>query len=174
MYGICCVPFLFGKPLVKNTFFKSFPKKNAPQIVNLKNPDFDLIRRIHPECGFYGFTIRFWICPKNAKSIFGSGNPDLDFPKKHTWSESNSAVTINKESKFFIRQIERFSWYCYYFILSSSLGFAFYVLLLYTLFLSWFCILCEKARNRIVSIINVTMKTDVLRAFSVNLLWMNS
>ena len=59
MYGICCVPFLSGKPLVKNTFFKSFPKKIAPQIVNLKNPDLDLIRRIHPECGFYGFTIRF-------------------------------------------------------------------------------------------------------------------
>ena len=27
MYGIWCVPFLFGKPLVKNAFFKSFPKK---------------------------------------------------------------------------------------------------------------------------------------------------
>ena len=29
MYGICCVPFLFGKPLVKNTFFKSFPQKRS-------------------------------------------------------------------------------------------------------------------------------------------------
>ena len=26
--------------------------------------------------------IRFWICPKNAKSVFGFGNPDLDFPQK--------------------------------------------------------------------------------------------
>ena len=50
--------------------------------MNLKNPDLDLIPRTHPECGFYGFMIRFWICPKNAKSVFGLGNPDLDFPKK--------------------------------------------------------------------------------------------
>ena len=57
------------------------PPKNA-QVVNLEHPDLDLIRRIHPECGFYGFMIRFWICPKNANSIFGFGNPDLDFPQK--------------------------------------------------------------------------------------------
>ena len=37
-------------------------QKNA-QIVNLKNPHLDLIRRIHPECGVYGFMIRFLICP---------------------------------------------------------------------------------------------------------------
>ena len=48
--------------------------------MTLKNPDLDLIRGIHPQCAFYGFTIRFWICPKNAKSSFGLGNPDLDFP----------------------------------------------------------------------------------------------
>ena len=41
MYGIYCVPFLFGKPLVKNTLSNPFPK-NA-QIMNLKNPDLDLI-----------------------------------------------------------------------------------------------------------------------------------
>ena len=35
--------------------------------MNLKDPDLDLIRRIHPECGFYGFMIRFWI----RKSGFG-------------------------------------------------------------------------------------------------------
>ena len=50
--------------------------------MNLKNPDLDLIRRIHPERGFYGFMIRFWICPKNAKYVFGFGNPHLDFPKE--------------------------------------------------------------------------------------------
>ena len=54
------------------------------QIVNLKNPDLDLIRRIHPQRGFYGFMIRFWICPKNAKYVFGFGNSHLDFPKKRT------------------------------------------------------------------------------------------
>ena len=59
--------------------------------MNLKNPDLDLIRRIHPECGFYEFMIRFWICPKTLKirfwirkSGFGFGNPYLDFPEKRT------------------------------------------------------------------------------------------
>ena len=46
--------------------------------MNLKNPALDLIRRIHPECGFYVFMIRFWTAPKNSKSVFGFGNPDLD------------------------------------------------------------------------------------------------
>ena len=81
-------PFFFcEKPLVKNTF-QILSQKNA-QIVNLKNPDLDLIRRIHPECGFYEFMIRFWICPKTLKirfwirkSGFGFGNPYLDFPEK--------------------------------------------------------------------------------------------
>ena len=45
----------FSKILFSNPF-----PKNA-QFVNLKNPDLDLIQRIHPECGFYGFMIRFWI-----------------------------------------------------------------------------------------------------------------
>ena len=86
MYGICCVPF-FSKNRLSKILFKSFPK-NA-QIVNFKNPDLDLIRRIHPECGFYEFMIRFWICPKTLKirfwirkSGFGFGNPYLDFPEK--------------------------------------------------------------------------------------------
>ena len=57
-------------------------KQLNAQIVNLKNPDLDLIRRIHPERGFYGFMISFWICPKNAKYVFGFGNSHLDFPKK--------------------------------------------------------------------------------------------
>ena len=34
------------------------------------------------ESGFYGFMIRFWICPKRRKIRFGFGNPDLDFLKK--------------------------------------------------------------------------------------------
>ena len=95
-------PFFFEKPLVKNTFFKSFPPKNA-QIVNLKNLDFDFIRRIHPECGFYGFVIRFWICTKKLKirfwirkSGFGFGNPYLDFPEK---TYPNIHVSSNGVSK---------------------------------------------------------------------------
>ena len=45
-------------------FFSNPFQKNA-QIVNHKNPDLDLIRRIHPEN--HGFMIRFWICPKKHK-----------------------------------------------------------------------------------------------------------
>ena len=60
--------------------------------MNRKNPDLELMRRIHPECGFYGLMIRFWIYPpppkkKKATSVFGFGNQDLDFPpKKHSVS----------------------------------------------------------------------------------------
>ena len=80
-------PFFLRKTACQKYFSNPFPK-NA-QIVNLKNPDLDLIRRIHPECGFYEFMIRFWICPKTLKirfwirkSVFGFGNPYLDFPEK--------------------------------------------------------------------------------------------
>ena len=101
MYDICYVTFfLFEKPLVKNTFFKSPPppppKKNA-QIVKLKYPDLDLIRRIQPECGFYGFMIRFWICSQKAKSVFGLGNPDLNFPKKRKLRRMITTTTRNKQ-----------------------------------------------------------------------------
>ena len=56
--------FFFEKPLVKNTFFKTFPKKSSER--EFKNPDLDLIRNIHPECGFYGFMIQIWIFPKTT------------------------------------------------------------------------------------------------------------
>ena len=94
MYGICCVPFLFGKPLVKNTFFKSFSKINAPQIVNLKSPGLDLIRRIHPECGFYGLI----------------SNPFLDLPKKRKirfwirksgfWFSQKNPLKVNQTAQW--------------------------------------------------------------------------
>ena len=71
MYGICYVPFFSKNRLSKVPSSNPFPppKKNA-QIVNLKNRDLDLIRRIHPECGFYGFMIRFWICPQKTRNPF--------------------------------------------------------------------------------------------------------
>ena len=76
-------PFFCEKPLVKNTF-QILSQKNA-QIVNLKNPDLDLIRRIHPECGFYEFMIRFWICPKTLKIRFLDSEIRIwIFPKKRT------------------------------------------------------------------------------------------
>ena len=58
--------FFFQKTTSQKYFFQILSQKNA-QIVNLKNPDLDLIRRIHPECGFYGFMIHFSI----RKSGFG-------------------------------------------------------------------------------------------------------
>ena len=69
MYHIFCVPFFFflffRKTACQKYFFlKPFPKK--ARIVNLKNPDLDLIRKIHPECGFYGFMIQIWIFPKKT------------------------------------------------------------------------------------------------------------
>ena len=66
-----CVPFLLGKPRVKNTFFNSFSQKNAriDRIVNLKNSNLDLIQRIQTRCGFDGFMIRFWIGLRNAPSV---------------------------------------------------------------------------------------------------------
>ena len=66
-----CVPFLLGKPRVKNTFFKSFSQKNAriDRIVNLKNSNLDLVQRIQTRCGFDGFMIRFWIGLRNAPSV---------------------------------------------------------------------------------------------------------
>ena len=49
----------------QNYFFSDLVPKNA-QVVNLKNPDLDLILIIYPECGFNGFynkkrKFRFWI-----------------------------------------------------------------------------------------------------------------
>ena len=63
-------------------FFRILSRKNA-QIVNLKNPDLDLIRRIHSQrVDFMDSRSVFGFAPKNAKSVFGFGNPDLDFLKK--------------------------------------------------------------------------------------------
>ena len=49
-------------------FLQILSQKNA-QIVNLKNPDLDLIRRINPECGLYGFMIWIWILPKKTRPM---------------------------------------------------------------------------------------------------------
>ena len=72
--------FLFEKPLVKNTFFKSFPKKTLRLWISKIRI---CIWSEESTLSFYGFMIRFWICQKKpAKSVFGFGNPHLDFPKK--------------------------------------------------------------------------------------------
>ena len=69
LYDICHVPFFFRKNACQKYFFKILSPKKA-QIVNLKNPDLDLIQRIHPECGFYGFMMCFWNCPPKRKILF--------------------------------------------------------------------------------------------------------
>ena len=74
--------FFLKKTACQKYFFQILFQKNA-QIVNLKNLDLYLIRGIHPECGFYGFMIRFWICPPKTQNPFlDSEIMDLDFPKK--------------------------------------------------------------------------------------------
>jgi len=68
MYGNCCVPFCVKNLLPKITFSDLFPKNT--QLVYLKNSDLDLISRIHPECGFYGFMIRYCIILKKMQNPF--------------------------------------------------------------------------------------------------------
>ena len=81
MYGIWCVQFFFfGKPLVKNTFFKSFPKKTLRFWISKIR--ICTIRRIHPSVDFIDSWSVFEFAQKKRKSVFGFGNPDLDFPKK--------------------------------------------------------------------------------------------
>ena len=51
--------------------------------MNLKNPDLDLIRRTHPEFGFYGLMIRFWIFPKKRQIRFWIRKSGFGFSKKN-------------------------------------------------------------------------------------------
>ena len=74
-------PFIFSKNRLSKYFFPILSQNNA-QIVNLKNPDLDLIRRIYPECGFYGFIICFWICPKKLKIRFWIRKSGFGFSRK--------------------------------------------------------------------------------------------
>ena len=104
--------FFFSKNRLSKIIFQILSQKNA-QIVNLKNPDLDLIRRIHPECGFYKFMIRFWICPKTLKirfcirkSGFGFGNPYLDFPEKtHPYIHVSSNGVSKKSNCWLCRAL---------------------------------------------------------------------
>ena len=75
--------FLSGKPLVKNTFFKSFPKKRSDSLWNSK--------------------IRIWIWSeestqsvdfKNSWPVFGFGNPDLGSQKNAPLHRCNLQVCL--------------------------------------------------------------------------------
>ena len=53
--------------------------------MNLENSDLNLIRRIRPECGLYGFVIRFSICPPKTRKIrFWIRKAGFGFPPKNT------------------------------------------------------------------------------------------
>ena len=72
--------FLFGKPLVKNTFFKSFPKKTLRFWISkiwiyIWSEESTLSVDFMDSWSVFGFA------QKNVKSVFGFGNPDWDFPK---------------------------------------------------------------------------------------------
>ena len=51
--------------------------------MNLKNPDLDLIWRIHSKCGFSGFMIRFWILEIKRKIRFRIQESGFGFPQKN-------------------------------------------------------------------------------------------
>ena len=87
----------------KKCIFQIVSQKNA-QIVNLKNLHLDLIRRIHPECGFYEFMIRFLICPppppkkkKIGSWIFPAQNASLKIfhpgERNQTVADSHAGFT---------------------------------------------------------------------------------
>ena len=81
MYCTCCVPLFFGKPLVKNTFYKSFPPKKRSDYespksgfgFDPKNPPrvwilwiYDSFLDLPPKTQnpFLDSEIRIWIVPK--------------------------------------------------------------------------------------------------------------
>ena len=51
---ICFVPFFFSRKTACQKYVCQIFSQKTAQIVNLRNTDLDLIRRIHPECGFFG------------------------------------------------------------------------------------------------------------------------
>ena len=105
MYGICYVPFFFEKPLVRSTFFKSFPKicsdyeseksgfgidrKNPPWvwILSIHDPFLDLPKKTQNP--FLDSEIRIWIFPKNAPKLnpHMASRPGFE-PWPHWWEAS--------------------------------------------------------------------------------------
>ena len=83
VYGICCQHPVFVRKTARQKYcLHTFPYENkCSKGGSQMNADLDFIRRIHPECGFQGFTIRFWICSKTRKILSEFGNPDWDFPR---------------------------------------------------------------------------------------------
>ena len=97
LYDICHVPFFFKKTACQKYFMQILSQKQKAQIVNLKNPDLDLIQRIHPECGFYGFMMCFWICPPKRRIRFWIRI--WIFPKKKTHPKFCRLTAVREREK---------------------------------------------------------------------------
>ena len=55
--------------------------------MNLKIPELEMIRIIHPEHEFFG------VAQEKAQSVFGFGNADLDIPKK---TRASSVIEVKE------------------------------------------------------------------------------
>ena len=65
-FGLNSVCIIFAwKTACQKYSFQILSQKNA-EVVNLKNPDLDLIRSILLECGYFGFVTHFRIFPKKT------------------------------------------------------------------------------------------------------------
>ena len=80
--------FFFEKPLDKNTFFKSFSKKTLRLWISKIQ-----IWIWSEECGFYGFMIRFSICPKKGKIHFWIRKSGFGFSQKKRTLKVNLLLT---------------------------------------------------------------------------------
>ena len=90
MYGICCVLLFFRKNIchAKILFFKSFPKKTLRLWIS-KIRIWIWSEESTLSVDFMDSWSVFRFAQKDAKSVFGFGNPDLDFPKNtHPWKNS--------------------------------------------------------------------------------------
>ena len=79
------VPFLYRKPLVKNTFFGSFPKHALRWWISKVRTWIWSKKSTCSTCRCYGFMIRFWISPTKTQNTF------LHFLRK-THSPKNKAT----------------------------------------------------------------------------------
>ena len=82
-YGNCRVPFLYGKPLAKSTFFQILYQKKKKKNAQVDGEPQKSGLRFHLKHlpGVWILWI-FGFHQKKEKSVFGFRSPDLDFPIK--------------------------------------------------------------------------------------------
>ena len=88
-------PFFFAKNRLSKILFKSFPKKTLRLWISkiriwIWSEEFTLNVDFMDSWSVFGYA------PKNSKSVFGFGNPYLDFPEK---THPNIHVSSNGVSK---------------------------------------------------------------------------